>query len=639
MVVAVVSLILVGATVYWRLHSDTTLDPGPAPDAPRLLSPPEDPRVTTTSPFLNVRPTVQYMGDAACADCHADVVASYQQHPMGRSLAPIAAATAVERYEAEVHNPFEAGGLRYRAEKRGERVFHWETAVVGGAEAEVEIAFAVGSGRRGRSYLVEHDGYLFQSPITWYPLDKTWALSPTYDTVNSHFGRPITVGCLFCHSNQVDPDDHAANRFRAPLFRGHAIGCERCHGPGEAHVKAREAGEGPSRDVDYTIVNPRRLEPALRDAVCQQCHLQGEARVLPRGRAYFEYRPGLPLHSFVADFVRPAEQRPDNKFVGTVEQMIASRCFQRSTGQVKLGCISCHDPHELPGPERRVGFYRDRCLKCHASQGCSLPLAERLQKSAEDSCIACHMESRPASVRHTAMTDHTIPRRSAAAAAKAADWPRPGQLPLVPFPRALRADQNPEHSRNLGLALVEAARAQSTPAAGRQFLDWALPLLKTAVAADPRDVPAWEAYASALLLLGQPEAAQAACAAVLSEKPERETTLFLAAAVAMQLRRPADVRTFTERAIKINPWMWQYRSMLGEALAQKGDWEGAAAASREALRLEPVNLPSRQLLLRCYLQLGDKTGAREELEACVGLLRPTNRQEFRRWVEHQLNSK
>ena len=33
--------------------------------------------------------------------------------------------------------------------------------------------------------------------------------------------------------------------------------------------------------------------------------------------------------------------------VGHVEQMESSRCFRESQG--RLGCISCHDPHRLPG--------------------------------------------------------------------------------------------------------------------------------------------------------------------------------------------------------------------------------------------------------------------------------------------------
>ena len=56
-----------------------------------------------------------------------------------------------------------------------------------------------------------------------------------------------------------------------------------------------------------------------------------------RGCGPFDFRPGLPLHLFMSVLVKPAELNEDNKFVGQVEQMYASRCFKESKG--KLGCI------------------------------------------------------------------------------------------------------------------------------------------------------------------------------------------------------------------------------------------------------------------------------------------------------------
>ncbi len=88
-----------------------------------------------------------------------------------------------------------------------------------------------------------------------------------------------------------------------------------------------------------------------------------------------DYRPGLPFFEFWTVLV-PASGQDDHRAVGQVEQMHESRCFRASQG--RLGCISCHDPHELPAPEERVSYYRERCLECHAEQGCSLPAAVRL---------------------------------------------------------------------------------------------------------------------------------------------------------------------------------------------------------------------------------------------------------------------
>src|SRR5205085_10428841 len=124
--------------------------------------------------------------------------------------------------------------------------------------------------------------------------------------------------------------------------------------------------------------------------------LQGRIRVLTRNRQPFDYRPGLPLELFWDAFDLGNEPDDQLKAVGHVEQMYASRCFRKSWSagsrvQEKLGCISCHDPHELPAAANKVTYYRDRCLHCHQDAGCKLPVAVRRERTKDDSCIACHM--------------------------------------------------------------------------------------------------------------------------------------------------------------------------------------------------------------------------------------------------------
>ena len=44
------------------------------------------------TPWKNTQPHVQYVGDAACVRCHAEIADTFRRHPMGRSLGSVAAA-------------------------------------------------------------------------------------------------------------------------------------------------------------------------------------------------------------------------------------------------------------------------------------------------------------------------------------------------------------------------------------------------------------------------------------------------------------------------------------------------------------------------------------------------------------------
>jgi len=581
---------------------------------------------------------VKYVGDAACAGCHTKHADTYHQHPMGRSLAAVATAAPLERYDAAAHNPFAVGTLTYRIDRRADGVRHIETATdrTGRSVAETvaEVSHVVGSGRNGRAYLIDREGYLFSSPVTWYPRKGAWDLSPGYEKVNPHFGRPINPDCLFCHSNGAEPVSGTLNRYRTPVFRGEAIGCERCHGPGELHVRQRERGE-PVAGLDDTIVNPSKLEHSLREAVCQQCHLQGHQRVWRHGAGAFDFRPGLPFHLFMSEFVEPPGE-VGLKFVGSVEQMYASRCFQKGAGASKMGCVSCHDPHAVPAPEQKIAFYRDRCVNCHKDRGCSLPPAAR----PENNCVACHMPPTGSDLKHTTITDHRVlrlaePAKPNSGAAKVPKDNRPiGEDTLVNFHAHLLPTESPEAARARAIALIREADRRKPTGTGRPLVGRALPLLEAAVARDETDFTALEARGNALWDLGRHEDAAADYDRALKLAPEQETTLFLAASLALQLNRPGAAQSYAERAVRVNPWRWEYRLALARACAQKNDWESAARECREVLKLHATELGARRLLVLCYARQRKRADAQREFDTLMDL-GPPQPDELRRWFAEQ----
>jgi len=630
-------VVLLVAAIVWAIWPSLRTIVGPREKTPRSSLRLRD--VYAGSPYQNARPGVGYVGDAACARCHREISEAYRSHPMGRSLAPIAGTKDGPPTNLATGLPIEEKGVQYTIEHRGGKVFHKATRRDADgtllAEIEAEVRFALGSGTRGIAYLIERDGYLFQSPISWYAQQRRWDISPGYGeyTTQPDFERLIQPDCLFCHSNQFHAVAGTVNRYETPVFQGHAIGCERCHGPGELHVNRG----GLSTESDLTIVNPARLAPALRDSVCEQCHLQGSFRFARAGREPFDYRPGLAIHRFLAVFLMKNGKRGKFEAVGHVEQMATSRCFAASKGQ--LGCISCHDPHRLPAPTTKLAYYRQRCLECHAKKGCALPLAQRQARGQGDDCIACHMP-RPAitNVPHTAATDHRILR---GVPGSVPENPRqasgqPAESPLMDFHWPLMTEEDRrDAARDMGVAQGWAARNfKASPQIAKLAAMQGLPLLDAAVRDRPDDLTAREFLGHTLEVLDRPEEALNAFEGVLRIEPGREPVLRSTGRLLARLQRYDLARSVWQKTIALDPWRSIYRLALASNCSRAGDWPGAVAACREAIRLNPELFQARSLLIQCYLRSRELDKADAEFQIMLRFY-PASREVWQQWYEQQ----
>jgi hypothetical protein len=582
------------------------------------------------SPWKNTRPDVKYVGDAACTRCHSDIADTFRHHPMGRSLAPISMAPAVGLVRPDGSAAFKAGSSNFSIERKAGKEVHRETMLDEDgselAQVEAEVKYALGSGSRGISYLVEHDGRLFESPISWYTQKKLWELSPGYEVGNLHFNRPIDPHCLFCHSNYARAVELSVNTYKEPIFLGHAIGCERCHGPGELHVRGQEVVSG----RDLTIVNPRNLSPSLRGAVCEQCHIVGDQTVDRLGHKPFDYRPGLPLIAFQA--VYRGVNELGTKAVGHVEQMKLSRCYRASKD--RLGCTSCHDPHKVPAAGERIAFFRDRCLECHESAGCKLPRAARLAQSREDSCVHCHMpKTTTFDVVHVATTDHRILKSPASALAEP-DRPS-GGLPLILLNGDhLGRDELDALGRELAIAIaLEGPRLPNTPRT-REIVPSVLSTLDGALAKRPDDLLALRMKAQTLALSGRRRQALSLALAVVNAAPSYEAALDQYLAYAID---EGDARAALEparRAVALNPWSWAFRERLAYVWTQHERWDLALDESREALRLDPFLRFARMFMIQCLLRQNNVKQAEQEFAKLIKI-HPDQRQSLESWFAEQ----
>ena len=116
----------------------------------------------------------------------------------------------------------------------------------------------------------------------------------------------------------------------------------------------------------------------------------------------------------------------------------------------------------------------------------------------------------------------------------------------------------------------------------------------------------------------------------LSIEPNRESALTGAAYVAAQIGRLEDSIAYWQRAITINPWRSEYRAVLASVYFQMHDWHAAVESCREALRLNPMNLDVRKLLIRCQLRLGDRAGAQGEFDT-LKAFDPPDRDDLLQW--------
>lgn len=631
LIIAAVLAVSLGGGVWIYLHSAA-----PGNHRKKSFPPPVDPRLVYQGKFLNIAPSVGYVGSAACVPCHKTIADSYNKHPMAQSLLPIGAVAAAQTYDKAHNNPFlhDEFKSRFRVDRKENRVWHRQTRLDGAGqpifERDMEVQFIFGSGMRGHSYLIQRDGFLFQSPISWFTQKDKWDLSPNF-TREMLGGRPVHASCLFCHANQVMPWEGAINRYREPIFAGHGIGCERCHGPGEKHVQ----GPGqldPETHIDYTIVNPRKLDHAEREGVCQQCHLAGEGRVLPRGRRLYDFRPGLPLDSCWSIFVE-ADAAGNQNAVNHVEQMYLSRCFQKSSGDNKLGCISCHNPHEHVGPERRVPYYRNRCLQCHTDGaggagkvGCAVPRDVRSMENKEDSCIACHMRRyEAADIPHNASTNHRIVRRPG----KQDPTPPVGRNPLVHFHKGKVDKDAAELQRDLGMALARMTMTNQLPP---WALDQGIHLLGEAVTNFPDDLDAWEEQGKALFFRKRSKEALAAFQTVLAKDDQREISLVHAALITQGQGNVDVALDYWKRALDVNPWAMEYAGNYTLLLARKEDWDLVQKHSLAWLRLDPENIDARRLQIECLIRAGKISEARAEM-AHIEALNPPQLAQVRSWFE------
>lgn len=570
-----------------------------------------------------------YADPSACATCHVQIASTYARTGMARSFARAGAGTSVPGSEGRVDH--RASDRHYTMLRRDGR-FYQRRHEIGfdGRETnriEVEAHYVIGSGNHAQTFLHRNaDGRLFQMPVSWYAGQGRgeqgagsgyWAMSPGYDrSAHRDFRRLITEDCMSCHNGYPRApvtDDGNGPVFPRALPEG--IDCQRCHGPGQAHIDAVQAN-----DIEAgrrAIANPGRFDRERQLEACMQCHLESTSGPLPfRIRRYehepFSYVPGEPLGDYFIHFDHaPGSGRQDKfEIAGAAYRLRKSACFQRS----EMTCLTCHDPHDIPRGTEAVQRYVAVCQSCH--QGPHRPALPSLPSVGPDAtCLDCHMpKRRTEDAVHVVMTDHHIQRRRPAIdllspRAEPDSYEYRGEVALYYPPTLASTPENElylalaqvQHGANLAAGIprleraiegarparpdfyYELARAHAKASNSAAVIHWC----EEALARDGTFVPALKELAAAALKLGRlPDAARALEQAVALGRNDGYALADLGN-VYLQQGRVDRAEQALRHALTIDADLPQANNTMGLAALARGDQAQAEAYFRTALRVQP----------------------------------------------------
>jgi hypothetical protein len=270
-----------------------------------------------------------------------------------------------------------------------------------------------------------------------------------------------------------------------------------------------------------------------------------------------------------------------------------SKCYQASGG--KLTCVTCHDPHVQPSPEEAPGYYRKKCLSCHAENSCKLPLQARLRNSPPDDCVGCHLPKREAKeVQHSvALTDHRVPATRGEpypdAAFRETGPDTPGLIHLNPIP-----GNNAVSSMTLTKAYGQLA--------GKQFNEYRpryLTMLNKLAKTDPDNTYTLEALAAEDMQQATADGYRDAMNKLVRAIESGSASVAAYQALSDLLVRSGQVEQaiqLLKRALKLSPYnATGYRS-LADLYSFTNRPTEAVATLNQALKLFPQDTSLREAL-------------------------------------------
>lgn len=321
--------------------------------------------VTTFSSVAQENRTPNYVGTAACADCHTDAMEAWQGSHHAKAWTPTLSENVLGDFN---DTTFTQNGITSRFYREND-TYMVETDGPDGDMTSYPVHSVVGI-EPLQQYLLETEPDKLQSfDVVWDTEEERWYhLYPDQELFAGdglHWTGPYknwNARCAECHATDFDKNYSPVTRSYASMQAEIGVGCEACHGPGEAHLawandlETTQSAWVGLTETGLTIDMAAGGETYLQQ--CATCHSRREP--FEDGNPL----PGTPYHdAYRLSPLRDGSYHADGQIL---DEVYVYGSFLQSKMYAKgVTCNNCHEPHSA---ERRVEG-NGLCTQCHSEAG------------------------------------------------------------------------------------------------------------------------------------------------------------------------------------------------------------------------------------------------------------------------------
>ncbi len=601
-----------------------------------------------------------YVGTEVCSGCHEAEATAWKTSDHAHAwMEP-----APDTVDGDFGNvTFEHSGKTSRFFTQDSAYFI-ETSDVQGKPKTFKVVGVDGI-RPLQQYLVETEPGRIQSfDVAWDQEHKRWyhlygedAPPPSDGLHWTGVYKNWNARCAECHATGFEKNYDPETRNYSSIQAEIGVGCEACHGPGEAHVAWANDAENykqspfPGTGETGLLVDYSRGLPETEIQQCAGCHSRREA--LADGNPL----PGTPFHdAYRLSSLRQGLYHADGQILDEVyvygsflqSKMYAngvrcSNCHEPHSGQLRgegnAVCTQCHSPAGTPDfPSLTAKLYDDpahhfqeqgtagaECKSCHMIERTYMGIDGRRDHSfriprpdlteklgTPNACTDCH-DDKPASWA-AAVLERRFPDSHNRGSHFAEIFTEAHQDPGIKAADLLnvaKQESFPGIVRATALDLLQPVSTPDIAAAAAELIQDPLPLVREMAVALQQGAPAPDRIqrivpalsdsaksvriAAARMLLGAPIAHMPAQMAVAAGTATREWDDSLA--------NKAD---FPEIQLVLG----------GKALAERNA-PAAIAAFEEVTRLDPQMVNAWVMQVRIKMAVGDMAGAEQSLQKAL----------------------